>query len=362
MRTDRFGRPAALCLLAAVLFGASTPASKALLDEVGPLTLAGLLYLGGALGVLPWARRGGSAALRRDRRERLLLAGAVVFGGGLGPVLMLLGLEAAPSSSVSLWLNLETVATTLLAWAVFREHLDRRAWLAAALALVGGVALAAPGGFANGRAALLVAAACVCWGLDNNLTALIGGFTPAQTTLVKGLAAGAANLVLGLVFEGAPRFAGLPISEGLSPRFDLLALALVVGALSYGASITLYISGAQLLGASRSQLIFGTAPFLGTALSWIFLGEPVEPAQLLAAALMGAALVLLAGERHSHEHTHERFVHTHSHRHDDGHHDHVHPGPSPGISPGTRHTHEHTHEPTTHEHAHAPDQHHRHEH
>jgi len=339
-------RPVLASLAAALLFGASTPLAKALLSSIAPLTLAGLLYLGGALGALPFAFRGGSAELRRDPRQRWLLAGAVVFGGGLAPLLLLLGLRAAPAASVSLWLNAEIVATALLAWILFHEHLDRRTLLAAALVLVGGIILAAPEGVAGWKAAALVAGACVCWGFDNNLTALVSGFTPAQTTVAKGLIAGTVNLLLGVslgqTMPGVPR----------------LGAALSVGAISYGLSIMLYIFGAQQLGATRSQLLFATSPFLGVILAWTVLREPIQPAQLAAAPCIGAGLYLMLTARHEHGHTHEAMAHTHSHRHDDGHHTHVHPG----LPTSTRHTHPHEHEPVTHTHPHVPDLHHRHEH
>jgi hypothetical protein len=104
-------RPVLASVAAALLFGASTPLAKALLSSIAPLTLAGLLYLGGAIGALPFAFRGGSGELRRDPRQRRLLAFAVIFGGGLAPVLLLLGLRAAPAASVSLWLNTEIVGS-----------------------------------------------------------------------------------------------------------------------------------------------------------------------------------------------------------------------------------------------------------
>lgn len=228
--------PAVSCLVAAALFGASTPIAKALLHSIGPFTLAGLLYIGGAIGVAPFAFRGGSPELRRDRRQQGMLALAVLFGGGLGPVLLLFGLRAAPAASVSLWLNAETVATSILAWGIFREHLDRRTLLATGAVLAGGLLLAAPEGAAGLKAGGLVALACVCWGLDNNLTALVGGFTPAQTTAIKGIGAGTVNLALGLALEG-----------GWPPTTAIL-VALLVGTFSYGFSIMLYIAGAQQLG------------------------------------------------------------------------------------------------------------------
>ncbi len=340
-----FAAPAIWCLLAAALFGASTPIARALLDGIGPLTLAGLFYLGAALGTAPWALRGHAGEARR-REDGLRLAGAVLFGGIVGPVLVLLGLRMAPAASVALWLNLEAPATALLGWAFFREHVDRRTWIAAALVWGASVVLAAPAGFGGGLAALLVLGGCFAWGLDNNLTSVIAGYTPAQTTFVKGLAAGSVNLLLGALFEG------------VRPAGPAIFLALGVGVFAYGASIVLYVAGAQQLGATRAQMIFATAPFWGVALAWVGLGEAVLPAQVLAVVGMVGALALLFTERHRHAHTHESLQHTHWHRHDDGHHDHPHPGrPRWGW-----HIHAHVHAPTTHTHPHRPDLHHRHEH
>jgi drug/metabolite transporter (DMT)-like permease len=338
--------PVLWCLAAAALFGASTPASKLLLRDIGPLALAGLLYLGAAIAVLPFSFRGGSRRLATQPRNMLMLGGAVLFGGAIGPVLLLLGLTQAPAASVALWLNLETVATAVLGWMFFREHLDRRTCLAVSLTVAAGVVLASSSGFALAPAAGLVALACICWGLDNNLTALVDGFTPAQTTLAKGAVAGGVNLALAFALET------------VDLRWTTALGALVVGALGYGLSIVLYIHGAQHLGATRSQVLFSTAPFLGGFLAWTALGEPLYGTQLIAIGILIPALYLLLSARHEHEHTHERQTHTHSHRHDDGHHHHTHAGQPASL----RHTHEHTHEGMVHSHPHEPDLHHRHEH
>jgi drug/metabolite transporter (DMT)-like permease len=340
------GAPVLWCLLAAALFGASTPASKVLLGGVGPLTLAGLLYLGAALATAPFSFKGGSPERRRDPANLRRLAGAVVFGGVLGPIALLLGLELAPAASVSLWLNLESVATAGLAWLFFREHMDGRTAAANIAVVAAGIWLSAPEGFRFAPAALLVGGAALCWGLDNNLTAMIDGYTPAQSTFVKGLVAGAVNLGLGLAIEGQ------------FPGPGLLIGALALGALAYGASIVLYIAGAQQLGATRSQMIFASAPFVGVALSWLVLGEPVLGAQIGAGVLMVGALGLMLTADHGHAHEHEALTHTHPHRHDDGHHGHSHPD-LPGEA---WHTHEHAHDATAHTHAHQPDLHHRHRH
>lgn len=339
-------RPVVAALAAALLFGASTPLAKALLSSLGPFTLAGLLYVGASIGALPFAFRGGSPELRRDPRQRRLLGFAVIFGGGIAPVLLLAGLRAAPAASVSLWLNTEVVATALLAWTLFHEDLDRRTVLAGGLVLAGGIALAAPEGAAGWKAGALVAGACVCWGMDNNLTALVSGFTPAQTTVAKGLIAGSVNLLI-----------GLSLGQHL-PGVGRVLAALAVGAVCYGFSIMLYIFGAQQLGATRSQLLFATSPFLGVILAWTLFHERIQLAQLTAAPCIAAGLYFMLTARHSHEHSHESLAHTHSHRHDDDHHTHVHPG----LPAWVRHTHPHEHAPVTHTHEHLPDLHHRHQH
>jgi len=338
--------PVAIALVSAALFGAATPASKYLLRDLSPFTLAGLLYLGAALAVAPRALWRGRPAWRLDRKNALRLGGAVLFGGGLGPVLLLAGLGLASAASVSMWLNLEMVATAVLGTLVFRDHLGRRGWAGVAGVVLASAMLSYEEGTAGPRAGLLVAAACVCWGLDNHLTALIDGITPTQSTLAKGLAAGTVNLAIGLSLQ--------PVTAGATT----IVLAAIVGAFSYGASIALYITAAQQMGATRAQMVFASAPFFGVALAAAALGEPLSQVQLLAAVVLVAALVLLFRGRHAHEHVHEPTAHAHMHRHDDGHHTHVHEG----LPASTRHSHWHEHEHLVHSHPHWPDLHHRHDH
>jgi drug/metabolite transporter (DMT)-like permease len=337
-----------LALLAALLFGAATPAIKLLLRGLDPLPLAGLLYLGAALGMAPVVvlerRRGLRRAPGRANAARLL--GAVVLGGIAGPVLLLLGLRQSLAGSVSLLLHLEMVATALLGVALFHEPLGRAGWLGVACALAASALLAGTGGWPGAGAALLVAAACACWGLDNHWTALIDGITPATSTLVKGLFAGATNLALGLV---AAPLAASPAE---------VAAALATGALAYGASIALYIAAAQQLGATRAQAVFASAPFAGAALSFTLLGEPFAWQHAAALPLLAAAVAALLASRHHHAHVHEPAEHVHPHRHDDGHHLHAHPG----LPASARHTHAHRHERLEHAHPHWPDVHHRHVH
>ena len=337
-----------LALVSALLFGASTPLSKLLLEQVSPFQLAGLLYLGGALGVSPFAVR--KRVLRRvvrlDRANQVRLAGAVVLGGMAGPVLLLLGLRLAAAASVSLWLNLELVATAILGVVLFRDQLSGRAWMGAGLVVAAALLLSWEEQSAGFLPGLLVALACVCWGFDNHFTSLIDGLTPQETTLWKGLVAGATNLAIGL---------------GVSPWIattGTAAAALGLGALAYGASIVLYIAAAQNIGATRGQLMFSAAPFFGVLLSVVVLGESFGTIQITATAVLVLGLLVLMREGHAHRHRHPAQEHEHWHRHNDGHHLHQHAE----LPAWVGHVHPHRHEAVEHEHPHVPDVHHRHKH
>jgi drug/metabolite transporter (DMT)-like permease len=335
-------------LTSAFLFGAATPASKILLQGIQPQVLAGLLYLGAALGVLPIAVRDAAFQWpwRAGRRTILLLTGAIMTGGILGPLFLLIALKIAKAGSVSLWLNLEFVATVILGHFLFREHLTLRGWIAAVGTFIAALLLVGGKGGGGIIPIVLIILGCICWGLDNHLTALIDRISPAQTTMWKGFAAGTCNLFLGSVISGV---AGLP---------NMVFVALLVGVLSYGYSITLYVTAAQGLGAVRSQMIFSTAPFFGLLISVTVLEETFTGGQAIAAGLMAASLIILFSEKHAHTHRHYQILHQHNHRHDELHHDHEHDE----LKSLENHSHHHKHRPREHSHKHWPDLHHRHDH
>lgn len=337
-----------MAFAAALLFGAAAPLGKPLLDSLTDFQMAGLLYLGAALGVLVILIREKNFILpwRMPGRDTLRLAGAVVFGGILGPVFLMAGLRTAAAASVSLWLNLEMVATALLGFLFFKDQLSGKGWAASLGALAAALLLAWEGGSAGFKAGGLIALACFCWGMDNHLTALIDGISPAQSTFWKGLVAGSVNLLLGISLA--------PMSVDATHLLGALGL----GAVAYGLSILLYITAAQNLGATRSQLIFSSSPFFGLLIAFA-LGESLTLIQGIAILLFLGSIYLLFRETHQHNHNHEALVHTHLHTHPDSHHTHPHPN---GMSDLSRHSHEHSHEPLEHSHPHWPDLHHRHEH
>ncbi|WP_426191494.1 DMT family transporter [Massilia sp. DWR3-1-1] len=345
-------------LLAAALFGASTPFAKTLVGQVSPVLLAALLYLGSGVGLLLcYLLR---AAVRRAAHERPValtrpdlpwLAGAIAAGGVAGPVLLMLGLALTPASAASLLLNMEGVLTALLAWFVFRENFDLRIFIGMLLIVVAGAvlsweqvpALGVPWG------ALAIIGACLCWAIDNNLTRKVSASDPLQIACLKGLVAGTVNL-------------GIALALGMAvPAAPTILAAALVGFCGYGLSLVLFVLALRHLGTARTGAYFSAAPFVGAAVSVALLGEVPGTLFWLAAALMAGGIWLHLTETHAHHHQHAPLAHTHAHRHD-SHHQHRHDGQDGHRDGSEVHSHPHVHEALAHAHAHYPDIHHRHEH
>jgi len=289
-------------LAAAVLFGASTPLAKLLLGSMNPFMLAGLLYLGSGLGLGLYRLIRRSPRVHLTRRELAPLAGAIVFGGMLGPVLLMVGLTALPATGASLLLNAEGVFTALIAWFVFRENVDRFVALGMLAIVAGAVVLSIPVGVQLGSLwpSLAVLGACLCWAIDNNLTRAVAHADATWLAAVKGGVAGPVNLGLALVL-GAQLPSALTIS-----------LAMVVGLFAYGVSLVLFIVALRHVGTARAGAYFSVAPFFGAALA-VALGAPITVPLVIAAVLMAIGVWLHLAERHSHEHSHGELTHTHEH-------------------------------------------------
>jgi drug/metabolite transporter (DMT)-like permease len=347
--------PIFLALLAALLFGASAPLAKLLLGEIEPILLAAFLYLGSGLGLLivKAVQRVGKSSLNTEASIRkpdlVRLAGATLAGGIAAPIVLLFGLRGTPAATASLLLNFESVATTLIAALAFRESVSRRAWWAIMAITLASIFLSvnvsSEWGLSLG--ALGILAACVLWGVDNNLTRDISAKDPLTIVTIKGLAAGTFSLILALA------------TENRLPNWCILLGAMILGSVSYGLSITLFILAMRRLGAARTSALFGTAPLAGIALSFLLFHETVGILFLLAVPLMVVGTVFLVYEQHEHSHLHEAICHEHAHAHDDGHHAHEH---GEGEAHHRSHSHLHEHPQCEHNHHHMPDIHHRHVH
>lgn len=342
---------AAFALLAAALFGASTPFAKWLTGSLSPWLLAGLLYLGSGLGlaVIRLIRDRGWRAGGLPRAEWPWLAGAIATGGILGPLALMFGLTYTSGSTASLLLNLEAVLTAVIAWVAFRENADRRIVLGMIAIAAGGLVLSWSGesGATTGwLGPLAIVVACLCWAIDNNLTRHVSASDALFIAGVKGSVAGVVNTSLALALGAA------------LPSVSVVGAAMTIGLLGYGVSLVLFVLALRGLGAARTGAYFSTAPFIGAALSLVMLGESASVAFWIAAGLMGWGVWLHLTERHEHEHLHEAIAHSHRHVHDE-HHQHAHDFP---WTANQAHNHWHQHAAIAHKHPHFPDIHHRHLH
>lgn len=241
--------------------------------------------------------------MRLARGDALPLVGAIGFGGVLGPVLLMDGLSSMPATGASLLLNAEGVFTAVIAWVVFRENVDRRIALGMAAIVVGAVVLSIPTGADLGAVwpSLAILGACLCWGIDNNLTRKVAMTDASWLAAVKGGVAGPVNLIIAFLL-GAQL-----------PALPAIGAAMVVGFFAYGVSLVLFIIALRHLGTARAGAYFSIAPFFGAVLA-VALGAAVTVPLLIAAALMGVGVWLHLTERHEHEHTHDDGT-THSHAH-----------------------------------------------
>jgi drug/metabolite transporter (DMT)-like permease len=336
-------------LLAGLLFGVATPLSKIILSQLNSFQLAGLLYLGAAITFLPFIiknRKIEFTALRQTGKKKHL-AGVIFFGGILGPLFLMVGLKTANAMSVSIWLNMELVATAILGILIFKDHLDRYAIIGILLTLASGIIISSQESSSGAISAVFILLACIFWGFDNHLSAIIDGVSPQTITFVKGVFGGITNLTIGMF-----------LNKG-QILLHYVPIALLIGVFSYGISIVLYVTSAQSLGATRSQILFSTAPFWGILAAWIFLGEHLNLITLISFSILVLGIIFTNLASHGHQHFHRGLVHLHLHSHDDSHHDHTH---SENIEKNTKHSHIHEHKEDSHTHKHYPDLHHRHDH
>ncbi len=335
-------------LLAAIFFGASAPIAKLLLgDNIAPIFLAAFLYLGSGTGTLlvRLTQRMQSTESEAGVKPPDIkwLAGAIISGGILAPIILMISLQNTSASTASLLLNFEGVGTTVIALLFFKEAISRRAWTAIIVITLASIFLSTnfASGFGLSLGALGIILACVLWGLDNNFTRNISGKDPLVIVAWKGLIAGTFSFFLAY-------FLGNQL-----PSLSSIVYILVLGFISYGLSTILFIRSMRGLGAARTSALYGTAPLAGVLLSIFIFGEFPSFFFIIAAILMIGGALLLINEQHEHWHMHRVLIHEHSHKHDEFHkHDKV-----DGI-----HSHEHEHPAEEHEHDHMPDIHHRHGH
>lgn len=340
-----------MALLAAALYGISSPVSKLLLVKIPPALMAALLYLGAGLGMLAV-----NLIKIRSKKERIeagmtkkelpYIFGMIVLDIA-APIFLMLGLKMTTAANVSLLNNFEIAATSLIALFIFKEAIGKRMWLAITLITLGSIILSVEdfNSFAFSKGSVFVIAACICWGFENNCTRKLSIKDPLQIVVVKGFGSGFGSLILAFAVKE------------YSNNVKYILFALLLGFVAYGLSIFFYISAQRELGAARTSAFYAAAPFIGVLISWLVFRSEISLSFLAALVIMLIGTYFAVFENHKHSHVHLEETHEHKHNHIDGHHNHTH-----DIEITGEHSHLHTHEKLEHKHKHTPDLHHRHKH
>lgn len=337
-------------ILAAALYALNIPFSKLLLVHVQPTMMAGLLYFGAGLGLLLYRLLTGNrhSADPLTKKELPYTIGMILLDIA-APILLMQGLLRTNSANASLLNNFEIVATSVIAFAVFKEVLSRRLTIAIVLVTLASIILGfeGAGSFQFNSGSLYVLAAACCWGLENNCTRMLSSKSSVQITTIKGLCCGIGSTVLALA-----------TGENFPP-LPYLLLTMLLGFVAYGLSINFYIRAQKELGAAKTSAYYSIAPFLGVIFGVVLLGERPALQFYLGLAIMIAATVLMIRDsialQHTHQHAH---THTHAHRHGDlvhtHEHTHIHSHTHIHGDDGSTHTHDHAH-PDDHTHSHGED-------
>ncbi|MHB1485335.1 MAG: DMT family transporter [Saccharofermentanales bacterium] len=340
-----------MALLAAVLYGISSPVSKLLLKEIPPTLMASLLYLGAGFGmvcisIIKIAMKKKTVEAKVTVKDSPYVVGMILLDIA-APILLMIGLTMTTSSNASLLNNFEIVATSVIASFVFKEAIGKSMWLAISLITLASVILSVKdfSSFSFSTGSIFILFACLAWGFENNCTRMLSIKNPRQIVVIKGFGSGTGSLLISFILKE------------YSNDWLYIIIALLLGFVAYGLSIFFYIKAQRDLGAARTSAYYAAAPFIGVIISWIVLREPITGSFLIALAIMLTGTYFAVSENHKHTHVHSVGIHEHRHNHNDEHHDHHHEYDVAG-----EHTHSHTHEAMEHQHVHLPDLHHRHDH
>lgn len=344
------GKAVAMALMAALLYGLSSPISKLLLDEIPPLYMAALLYLGAGLGmsllefILKGKEKGKEASV--TGKELPYVIGMLLLDIA-APVFLMFGLQHSDPASVSLLNNFEIVATSVIALIIFKEAVGKRMWVAIALITFASMLLSVEdiSNLTFSMGAVFILLACICWGFENNCTRMLSIKNPIQIVIIKGIGSGSGALLIAV------------LNPSKVNNLSYCLLAMLLGFVAYGLSIYCYIRAQRVLGASRTSAYYAAAPFIGVLVSFVLFREAISFVFWIALVIMLVGSFFIMTEKHEHIHIHEETIHEHLHDHRDGHHDHIHVPEFIG-----EHSHEHTHTAIVHSHSHTPDMHHQHQH
>lgn len=283
----------ALAFLAATLYAVNAPLSKILLNFMPPTMLAGFLYVGAGIGmsVIAAARKCRNKQIAEERLSRsdLPYTVAMIVLDIAAPICLMIGLNATTAANASLLNNFEIVATSIIAFVIFKEKIGAKLWVGILLITLSCAILSFENGtslnFSYGSLFVLIAA--VCWGFENNCTRKLSSKDPLQIVLLKGIFSGAGSIVIGLC-----------VGERITSLGSILAVC-CLGFVAYGLSIYFYVYAQRLLGAARTGAYYAVAPFISAVFSLILFKEIPSVSYFIALVIMAAGAWLSSADENT---------------------------------------------------------------
>ena len=221
-------------ILSAILYAICIPFAKMMTPYVESITLGGLLYLGAGTGLGITQIFAKSCSNPLSKKE-------------LPFIFAIVGLDI----------------TTIFAYVVFKERLSKKLILAVIIILTACIILTMEKteGLIFNQGSVFVLISGLCWGLENNCTRKISSKSTKQITAIKGICSGIGSLILAMIFK-----------ENI-PAVKYIIPALLLGFVSYGLSVALYIYAQRFLGAVKTGAYYSLAPFFGVIFCLVFLKE-----------------------------------------------------------------------------------------
>jgi len=278
MKTNR--KAIIFAILAASLYAINSPFSKLLLEKIPPTLMAALLYLGAGVGllILGLIQRmlGKGLSEKYLTRQEIPHAVAMVILDIAALIFLMVGLKLTTAANASLLYNFEIVATSLIALLLFKESIKPRLWFAIFLVTLASILLSVKDyqSFTFSTGSIFVLMACICWGIENNITRVISKKSSLQIAVIKGLGSGFGALVIALLLNER------------STSIPFMVVALVLGFFAYGLSVYFYIRAQRDLGAAKTSTFNALAPFIGVLLSLVIFQELPSVSFLAALGIM----------------------------------------------------------------------------
>ena len=279
-----------LALVVTALWASSWVIIKFGLEEIPPVTFAGLRYgLAAAilLGLILANRESRSAAMRQNKRWWLAVAGYGIIFVTITQGTQFMGLSLLPAITVSLILNLTPIVVLFLSVGLLRERPSPDQIGFILLGIIGIVAYFYPKDL--GELALFGVLVTVIGLLANSLSAVVGRAinrsktAPALTITGISMTFGAAILLIwGFVTEGVPALS-------LTSWIYIIWLSVVNTALAF----TLWNKAMQHIRAIDMSLIQSTMMPQIIILSVIFLGEIPTILDWIALSLIAISVLLV---------------------------------------------------------------------